>query len=316
MGILLKGACALTGARRAFFEAHPGENLRASESVLSVNFDGGRGGAIVCYGPGPFDSEALDWLSALARFAQTVLDNRELHDQVQSTLAQLRESQEQLVRSRQWAAAGRLAANAAHELNTPLGAIKLAAETAPDQDGMQLILRAVARCQRVTERFLYYSREEGPLRCENISLAAVVEDSLESLTSVFESQKIAISTDVPAKLVAVGDPQSLFWALTSVLRNAAEALGHSCNRERSVRIVGGTEGTTVWLTVADTGPGVRAGTEEEIFEPFFSTRKIGEASGLGLALSRRNLRTQGGDLVLMKGPGSGACFRLSLPGPK
>jgi C4-dicarboxylate-specific signal transduction histidine kinase len=290
-------------------------------AFLALAFEHYRPKGILCRKPPgeAFKLEDEEWLSALLGFAETVFENRRLHGQVQASLQQLRESQAQLIRSSQWAAAGRLAANAAHELNTPLGAIKLAAETAhsflgdgprPTVEGLKLIQRSVDRCKKVTERLLIYSKPKEEKDIEEFSLESVVQDSLSSLAPLLRGRPVNIEWE-PVDFSVRGDIQECYWAVTNVIKNAFEALSEQ--PERTVRLTCWKDSESAFLLVEDSGPGVPDEIKEKLFEPFTSGKKIGEGNGLGLAISRRNLRSWGGDLSLQKSSLGGAGFRLSFP---
>ena len=327
------GAMKLTGAREARFVDDLSPVLQQGEhskcyveddtSYLLMSFEHSWPKGVVCENPKdrPFLSDQEDWLVALMGFAETVLENRALHDQVHSSLTQLKENQAQMVRSSQWAAAGRLAANAAHELNTPLGAIKLSAETAihfskdgpkPALDGLDIILRSVDRCRQVTERFLVYSRPQVEKTPEIFSLTSVVDDSLSSVSPFLQTRNITVERDLPAEIEVFGNNQDCYWAITNVLKNAIDSVSDEDGREQHISISAKISDGSARLIVSDSGPGIPDSLAERIFEPFFSTKKIGEGNGLGLAISRRNLRSWGGDIRVLS-QDQGASFQLTFP---
>ena len=115
----------------------------------------------------------------------------------------------------------------------------------------------------------------------------------------------------PADLLIRGDVQECYWAVTNVIKNAFEALGE--HPEKTLRLTTWEDGKSAFLLVEDSGPGVPEEIREKLFEPFTSGKKIGEGNGLGLAISRRNLRSWGGDLELLESSLGGAGFRLTFP---
>jgi C4-dicarboxylate-specific signal transduction histidine kinase len=326
----LEGARRLTGADWAQFRKDLGDFLEEGKSRiwvedkqahLALAFEHYRPKGILCKRASEesFREEDEGWLEALLGFAETVFENRRLHHQVRSSLSQLQESQAQLVRSSQWAAAGRLAANAAHELNTPLGAIKLAAETARSflQDGptasiesLKLIERSVERCKKVTERLLVYSKPREEKDVETFSLDDVVGDSLGSLSPFMRNKPVEVEWE-PTDFLVRGDVQDCYWAVTNVIKNALDAMGE--RQVRRMRLTSRKDRTHAFLLVEDSGEGVAEEMKEALFEPFTSTKKIGEGNGLGLAISRRNLRSWGGDMALEDSTLGGAAFCLRLP---
>lgn len=325
---LLEGARKLTGAEHAAFVRDPrrkpevdscsgsqgsryGIDHCSEGSTLWVAFESGNGKpeGMLCQNPPqrPFGEDQLEWLVALMGFAETLFENRAL--------------QRELVSSSQWVAAGRLAAKAVHELNTPLGAIRLSAESAlaflqrgpePARQSMELILRSVDRCRKVTERLLASSspRQEG--RMDTFDLAPLVEDGLKDLESALQSRDVELDVELRGTCRVAGDLQDAYWAVSNLLKNAAEALSDSPPPRRLAISAEHRDGY-LCLAIDDSGPGIPEELREKIFEPFFSTKRLGEGNGLGLALSRRNLRSWGGDVVLETGRLGGARFILKLP---
>ncbi|MGE0489212.1 MAG: ATP-binding protein [Vulcanimicrobiota bacterium] len=271
-------------------------------------------------GPEPYPDFLEEFFAVIGRQAGAALLALERLEQVRQSHADLRASQDQLVESSQWAAAGRLAANAAHELNTPLGAIKLSAETAlafltgppPATDSLGLILKSVERCQRVTDRLLLYSRPAEARPAESFSITSVLSDSLSSLQPYLRQKRVELENQIDEDFIVQGGTQDCYWALTNVIKNAIDALADDQPR-RLIRLTATPQDGRLAVRVDDNGPGVAPEQAEKVFEPFFSTKKIGQGNGLGLAISRQNLRAAGGELSLEPSQLGGACFCLSLP---
>lgn len=331
--LYLNVARQLTGAEIAYFEldlsrilakgSRSGHGSDSEGPFLAAAFERSWPEGIVCRKESDtlFSGEQQSWLEALAVFCETVFENRRLHNQVKTSLEQLKTTQSVLIQSRQWAAAGRLAANGAHELNTPLGAIKLSAETAltflkdapkPAQEGLELILRSVERCRKVTDRFLQYSRPRKQALTEDFLLAPILKDSVDSVAPLLESHNITLKTQAESETRVAGDTQDCYWALTNILKNAVDALVDNNCEIRTIAIEGHQSDGRLVLSISDSGPGIAPEFRSKIFEPFFSTKKIGHGNGLGLSTSRRQLRVWGGDLILTEST-RGACFQIFLP---
>lgn len=279
--------------------------------------------------PGLFSEGHLEWCTLLRDFLDKTMENAGLHREVQASYAQLEVTQAEVVRSSQWAAAGRLAANAAHELNTPLGAIRLAAEQAgfflksettpePVLQGLQSIMRSVDRCRAVTDRLLITSRpvDQGdvPTSPESHALRPIVADAVDSVRPYLRASNILLAEhrlmgDFKVKVVL----QDLYWAVVNVLKNGIDALNDSDIPKKQIAVALHGKDGWVEIHVADNGPGVPPELQQKIFEPFFTTKKLGQGNGLGLSLSLTNLRKWGGDLDLVETPGGGATFIISVP---
>ncbi len=331
----------LTGADRVVFRAPALE--RSPEDRGALPFEerewdsflylqgSGPSGNVLCLStrPGCFTRGHMEWCTLLRDFLDKTLENGSLHRRIKQSLSQLKESQQEVVRSSQWAAAGRLAANAAHELNTPLGAIRLAAEQVkffqkeppePVTQGLALILRSVDRCREVTDRLLITSRPvdhgELPTKPADLELLPVLRDAVASVQPYLRASMIKLAThrltgDQRAFVVL----QDLYWAVVNVLKNGVDAVNEEGGpAEKRMAISVESSGDMVLITISDNGPGVSAELRDKVFEPFFTTKKIGSGNGLGLALSRQNLGKWGGQISLGPDPvGGGASFVIALP---
>nr|MCU0255497.1 ATP-binding protein [Vicinamibacterales bacterium] len=171
------------------------------------------------------------------------------------------------------------------------------------------LARAVsAEAERLTEltnEYLTFARLPRPASTPQ-SLAPLLEEVACFSRSEAERAGVVLRLDVDEAAAAVVDAKLVRQVLLNLVRNAVDAMPDGgCLTLRSSR-----EGDRVALDVIDTGPGVPAGLQERIFEPFFSTKTHG--TGLGLAVARRVAREHGGDLRLLPAP-RGASFRLDFP---
>jgi two-component system C4-dicarboxylate transport sensor histidine kinase DctB len=276
-----------------------------------------------------FSQSQLEWCTLLQDFLDKTMEHGSLHRAVQASYVKLEQTQEEVVRSSQWAAAGRLAANAAHELNTPLGAIRLAAEQAsfflkpestpePALQGLQSILRSVDRCRQVTDRLLITSRpvDQGdtPTQPEKQPLLPIIKDALASVRPYLRASDIKVAdhrliTEHQVKVVL----QDLYWAVVNVLKNGIDALVETNSPDKRMALATKVQGRFVEIRIADNGPGISPENRDKIFQAFYTTKKLGQGNGLGLSLSRTNLRRWGGDLEFTETPGGGATFILTVP---
>ncbi|WP_425953430.1 sensor histidine kinase [Xylanimonas sp. McL0601] len=200
----------------------------------------------------------------------------------------------------------RLTSELAHELRTPLAAIRATADLVAMRPDLDDDLRAdvadiLAACTAMADTMtglLDLARATGPGRGENAVLRDVVAAALASV----DGERVHVTID-PDLVVAV--PTALgARALAPVLDNASRLAGH-------VTVVAARRGGWVDVSVCDDGPGVPAAVAETVFDPGRSGRG---GSGLGLALARRIARSVGGDVRLEPPvPGAGATFVVRLP---
>ena len=227
---------------------------------------------------------------------------------------------EELRRSLHLAAAGRMAAALAHELNQPLTALTSYAAAArriasgddvPREPLAGALERLVAEAQRaaqVVRRMRDFFRtgsvELKPTRCDEVARAVI--DSARA-----DAQARAIEIELQAREVPVvlADSLQVEIVLRNLVSNALEALA-STPAPRTVRVeIDHDGGPFVVITVRDNGPGISPEARQRLFEPFATTRSTG--MGMGLAIGRAIVEAHGGRLWAEEGPGG--CFRFTLP---
>ncbi|MBI5576882.1 MAG: hypothetical protein HY896_11030 [Deltaproteobacteria bacterium] len=225
--------------------------------------------------------------------------------------------QKQRIRRREhFATVGELAAGLAHEVRTPAGVIKGAAqflsrEAAPkDREFLDIIVEEADRLNGVVTEFLEYARpvDRTPAR---ISLREPVERAMVRLLREREGRMSRIKHGVhfaePVPTVNA-DPAEIERVVFNLLTNAVEAMQEG--GDLAVRVQAG--GMEARISVEDTGTGISEEERPQIFRPFFTTRERGV--GMGLAICRRIVEENGGSIAVESSPGKGSRFIIKLPG--
>jgi len=221
---------------------------------------------------------------------------------------------------------GRLAASVAHEINNPLAGIlnyarlmlRVVGRRDPDAEQLErfrryleLVEKETDRCSRIVSGLLTFSRREPPSRAA-VRLGEVVRRSLDLSRHRLELGNIRLVVEGPDFLPTVrGDANQLQQCLINLIFNAIDAMPEGGTL--TLRTGAGSPDGTLFVTVEDTGGGIRPEDVDHIFEPFFTTKDEGYGIGLGLATTFSILQQHGGDIAVDSRPGAGACFTMTLP---
>jgi two-component system NtrC family sensor kinase len=239
---------------------------------------------------------------------------------------ELTQMQAQLVRSERMASVGRLAAGLAHEIGNPIAALlgmqdllldgDLTAEA--QRDFVQRMRRETERIHTVVRDLLDFARpEESSDAGGAIAEPADVRSAIDDVTALVRMQTafrdIRIEVDVGgAPRVVLAAPR-LTQVLLNLVLNATAALV-SAKRPLGRVTVRARAGTGhVRIEVEDDGPGVAPQVRDRLFEPFVTTKEIGEGTGLGLAVCRGVVESAGGEIALDATYTGGARFYVVLP---
>jgi signal transduction histidine kinase len=247
-----------------------------------------------------------------------------LEGEVQARTAELAAAHQALARAEKLAAIGRLAGGVAHELNNPtavvlsnLGYVRRGlcpGGAVPDDatDALDDATAATERIARVVRNLSDAGRvasHSGGLPEHSCEVSEVVRQAFEVLRRRPGAPELRLEGLPNAR--ARFDEALLERVLLSVLENAAAAVEAVPSPQVAVEL--GRDGLEVQLIVSDNGPGVAAGAEARLFEPFFSTKPQGRGIGLGLAVAKGLMHAQGGDLRFLGSSSRGARFLLALP---
>ena len=250
--------------------------------------------------------------SALQSIAAQVDDERRIREELQSL-------QQQVIRQERLAAIGVLVSGVAHELNNPLQAILGFSELLQLQPDMPesaradltLIQKESTRASAIIRNLSRFGRqmsEPTPVRLRDI-VASVMELRHRKL------DELNIQVEVDEKSVA--PVMAIFTELQQVLLNfvinAEQAMSQGGASQRQMTIRTGDRDGWAWIEVEDSGPGVPPEHEAKLFQPFYTTKPVGEGTGLGLSVSYDIIRSHGGRIGYHGAASGGAVFFFELP---
>lgn len=228
------------------------------------------------------------------------------------------ETQQRLLQSAKLASIGELVAGVAHELNNPLTVIKSTAHllqhevSGAARDDVEMIVQGADRAARIVRNLLHFARQTQPEK-DRVDANEIVEQVIrfreKSLAAAGIRVECALADGSP---VVYADSMQVEQVLLNLLNNAQQAMADA-GRGGVLQVSTAVEGDAVRITVSDDGPGIAAEHLPRIFDPFFTTRRVGEGTGLGLALSHGIVTEHGGQIWARSEPGSGATFVVELP---
>jgi PAS domain S-box-containing protein len=248
-------------------------------------------------------------------------------------ISERKKLEQQLQVSQRLESVGQLAAGIAHDFNNILTAITGNAKLAltdlpadhPVRQNLGEIQKASLRATQLVRQILTFGRQEAPKR-QVIKLAPVVEEALKLLRAALRAG-IEIRTHFEDGLPDVfADSTQIHQVVMNLATNAADAMAKQSVGVLEVRsepvIVDADlarttpelhDGSYVRLSIRDSGCGMEKATTARIFEPFYTTKPLGEGTGLGLSVVHGIMKTHGGAITVYSEVGKGTVFQLYLP---
>lgn len=211
-------------------------------------------------------------------------------------------------------------ADAAHELRTPMTALRLQAqlveraqEPAQRATAVAELREGIERTQHLVERLLQLSRiapEATPQRQDAVDLSALVRDCVSRFSARAEAAGIDLGATSQAAPVVQGDMQQLGMLLDNLVDNALRQVP----RGGRIDVAAVRSGDTPCLSVTDNGPGIPLGERQRVFDRFYrGAGATGYGSGLGLAIVRAVAERHGARIALDDAPGGGLRVNVVFP---
>ena len=258
--------------------------------------------------------------------AYDITDRKEVEANRRELADLTRKQEEQLVHSTRLAELGEMSAAVAHDLNQPLTGIRNFANNAlymleedvgsPEElkDNLRRVTQQVQRAAKIINQMRNMTRK-AERQFVPLTVNGIVRESVEFLTPQLRLTGVEVKFDLASDLPRiVGDRIRLEQVFLNLLTNARQAMEETEERRLTVRThVDAREGHFVVVEVEDTGTGFSAEEAGRLFEAFYSTKRRGHGTGLGLTISQRIIKDHGGTIEAEGGPGTGARFIVRLP---
>jgi signal transduction histidine kinase len=288
----------------------------------------------------------LDILKTLASYTSAALYNARSYEALQTTLNDLKLTQQQLVQSEKMASLGELTAGIAHEIQNPLNFvnnfsdvnkelieemdeeidkqnIQAVKEIAKDiKENEEKINHHGKRADAIVKGMLQHSRKSSGQK-ELTDINALADEylrlSYHGLRAKDKSFNAEIKTDFDESTGKINIiPQDIGRVLLNLFNNAFYAVSkrqeaQGKGYEPSVSVATKKTGNSVLITVSDNGGGIPDSIKEKIFQPFFTTKPTGSGTGLGLSLSYDIVKAHGGEIKVESKEGEGSTFIIQLP---
>jgi signal transduction histidine kinase/ActR/RegA family two-component response regulator len=257
---------------------------------------------------------------------------------VSNDVSHVRKLQKKAIQNDRVMALGTLAASVAHEINNPLTYVLANSDALADEiDALEAMAGGIEgpAAGNVRASIALIRDKLGPIRSGASRIAGITRD-LRTFSRPDESSLVRVDVrtvvesvlrlvnkevEARAQLVldlqptppTIGNEARLVQVVLNLIVNAYQALPPDAPSHNQVHVATRAEGGQIIIEIGDTGPGVLATDRELIFEPFFSTKEIGQGTGLGLFVCRNIVRGFSGEIDVRDRPGGGALFRVTLP---
>lgn len=230
------------------------------------------------------------------------------------TQESLRRAEQQIIQNEKMSAIGQMISGVAHELNNPLTAIvgySQLLETATSEDMPEYALKIYRQAKRVhklVQNLLSFSRQNTPLK-QSVDLRNVIEDLLALKEFDLETHCIVVEKHFESVPEIQADPYQLEQVFLNIANNAIDAMLEKGSGGRLEVLLYSSDSHAV-VEFHDTGTGIK--DTSRVFDPFYTTKKIGKGTGLGLSICYGIVKEHGGEISAANEPG-GAVFQVKLP---
>lgn len=216
------------------------------------------------------------------------------------------------------ASLGEMSAGIAHEINNPLGIIvgnipllhKFKDDESKFLTKTDAILKAASKIEKIVKGLKKFSRSTATTEFKLVSLDEVIREAIVITDSKSNRHNIQVTIDTPGSLKVLCDEVEIEQVLVNLINNAIDAVKN--NEDKWVKIKAFEDSGKAFIQIIDSGSGISPEVENKLFQPFFTTKPVGEGTGLGLSISKGILDQHDATLTLNR-TFQNTCFEICFP---
>jgi signal transduction histidine kinase len=246
-----------------------------------------------------------------------------LNEILRKNIGELKDTQDRLIQSEKLAATGELTAGLCHEINNPLSIILYRIECLKMESkdlslpevvikDLDVIYSYAAKVSSIVQDLLIFSRHHST-EFDNVNIRAVIERAVGIFQNDLKRNKCAVHLNMPPYIPDVyGDMDRLEQVFQNLVSNAIGSMPDGGNIYIEAEIPTG-QPDSVAIKIRDEGEGIAEENLRRIFNPFFTTKKLGRGSGLGLSICYGIIKNHGGEITVKSVVDKGSLFTVYLP---
>ncbi len=253
---------------------------------------------------------------------------KSIYDKYRKQVEELKVSYKQLVLADKLKSIGELSAGISHEISNPLTIasgnteiLEILLETQDDLNSKEDILEAITNIQssllRINKITLNMKKfvHEGVKSKQFVSVDKLIQSSVGLVSPSFERLGITLTCEHNSDISAYVDELAIEQVLVNLLKNALDSVENSNNSIKEVKVYTSldTKNNSFSISIEDTGSGIKEEVVDLIFNPFFTTKELGEGTGMGLSLSSQIIEEHQGEISLVQNSDNGCIFSVVLP---
>ena len=218
--------------------------------------------------------------------------NEELEHRVLERTEELREAQAELIQSSKLAALGTMSAGIAHELNQPLTAIRTSVASSRillQRQQFEAVDESLSRITEMTQRMGLITSElktfarKRPEKLGTVVMNDVIDQVLSMFQERFENESVLLDLQIEDSVLVNGDQPRIEQILINLIRNALDAMNKSVEKKLAIALT--LDNGNAQISVSDNGCGMDKDVLSHLFDPFYTTKDVGDGLGLGLSIT-------------------------------